>query len=138
LSNPDHVAVAKGGTYSIARWRERHFRRRERLDLSGAYLSGARLPSVDLAYDDLSGADLTSADLRRSNLVGANLRSAHLSRAQMAWSQLQRANMQGISLGRADLTGSDEGVEACSRTTINDPFTFGQWALRKGIADPGK
>ena len=73
MSNPDHVAVAKGGTYSIARWRERHFRRRERLDLSGAYLSGARLPSVDLAYDDLSGADLTSADLRRSNLTGANL-----------------------------------------------------------------
>ncbi|MCH7622107.1 MAG: pentapeptide repeat-containing protein, partial [Chloroflexi bacterium] len=106
MSNPDHVAVAKGGTYSIARWRERHFRRRERLDLSGAYLSGARLPSVDLAYDDLSGADLTSADLRRSNLTGANLRGAHLSRSQMAWSQLQHANMQGVSLGRADLTGS--------------------------------
>ncbi len=106
MSNPNHVAVAKGGTHSIARWRERHFRRRERLDLSGAYLSGARLPSVDLAYDDLSGADLTSADLRRSNLTGANLRGAHLSRSQMAWSQLQHANMQGVSLGRADLTGS--------------------------------
>ena len=69
-------------------------------------MSGARLPSVDLAYDDLTGIDLTSADLRRSNLAGVNLRSAHLSRSQMAWSQLQHANMQGISLGRADLTGS--------------------------------
>ena len=106
MSKPDHVAVAKDGTRSIARWRERHFRRRERLDLSGASLSGARLPSVDLAYDHLSGVDLTSADLRRSNLAGVNLRSAHLSRSQMAWSQLQRANMAGVSLGRADLTGS--------------------------------
>ena len=86
MANPDHVAVAKGGTHSIARWRERHFRRRERLDLAGASLSRTRLPSVDLAYDDLSGADLTSADLCRSNLTGANLRSAHLSRSQMAWS----------------------------------------------------
>ena len=106
MSKPDHVAVAKGGTRAIARWRERHFRRRERLDLSGASLSGSRLPSADLAYDDLSGADLTSVDLRRSNLAGANLRAAHLSRSQMAWSQLQYANMQGASLGRADLTGS--------------------------------
>ena len=126
MSNPDHVAVAKGGPHSIARWRERHFRRRERLDLSGAYLSGARLPSVDLAFDDLSGADLTSADLRRSNLAGANLRGAHLSRSQMAWSQLQQANMQGASLGRADLTGScmrEASLKGADLSYAELPFT---------------
>lgn len=106
MADPQHVDLAKRKTHAIARWREQHWRGRERLDLSGAYLSGARLPSADLSNDDLSGADLTGADLRRVDLSRANLRGAHLSRSSMGWANLRRADMQGVSLGRADLTGS--------------------------------
>lgn len=44
-----------------------------KLDLSGAYFSGA----------DFSGADLTGADLKRVNLTGADLNNAYLIRADL-------------------------------------------------------
>ena len=110
MADPRHVELAKKKTYAIARWREQHWRVREQLDLSGAYLSGVRLPSADLSQDDLSGVDLTGADLRRGDLSRANLRGAHLSRSSMGWANLRRANLQGASLGRADLTGCLQGA----------------------------
>ena len=63
MANPEHVALAKQRSPAIARWREQHWRGRVRLDLSRAYLSGAKLPDADLSRDNLSGVDLTSADL---------------------------------------------------------------------------
>ncbi len=90
----------------MARWREEHWRSRARLDLAGAYLSGARLRSADLAHDNLASIDLTSADLRRANLAGASLNSAYLSRASLAWANLTQAILYGAALNRADLSGA--------------------------------
>ena len=76
MANPEHVAVAKGRSFAIARWRARSFQTRAHLDLSGAYLSGLRMPGVDLSHDNLDQIDLTSADLppghlqRRSTAAG--------------------------------------------------------------------
>ena len=117
LADPAHVAIAKRRTFAIARWRAQFFERRARLNLAGAYLSGIRMPGVDLAYDDLDEIDLTSADLRHGNFAGAALRQAHLSRcnltravfteAQAAGASFIRSNLRGGNLDNADLRGAD-------------------------------
>ncbi len=117
MANPEHVAIARRRTFAIARWRAQFFQMRERMNLSGAYLSGIRMPGVDLAYDDLSEIDLTTADLRNGNFTGASLREAHLSRcnlnratftdAQAAGVSFIRSNLRGCNLDNADLRGAD-------------------------------
>ena len=67
-----------------------------RLDLSGAWLTWARLPSANL-----SGADLT-----RANLHHANLRCADLSRANLGGAYLQAAWLKDADLSGANI-GSD-------------------------------
>ena len=117
MANPEHVAVAKGRTYSVARWREAHYRSRAKLDLSQAVLSGIKMPGVDLSHDDLTGIDLTKSDLHNGRFAGSKLESAHLSRSNLSWADLAyanlrnvsliRSNLRGASLHRADLQGSD-------------------------------
>ncbi len=117
LADPAHVAIAKRRAFAIARWRAQFFERRARLNLAGAYLSGIRMPGVDLAYDDLDEIDLTSADLRHGNFAGATLRQAHLSRCnlaravftetQAAGASFIRSNLRGGNLDNADLRGAD-------------------------------
>ena len=136
MADPEHIALARSGANAIARWRELTFRSpntqvphyslqyrledraasenfepdyiygRPSLDLSGAMLSGVKLPAADLMHDNLSGADLTAANLHRANLSGANLHDAHLSRSNLANSSLLEAQMSGCSLARANLGGS--------------------------------
>ena len=117
MANPEHVAVVKGRTFAVARWRARFFQGRAHLDLSGAYLSGIRMPGVDLAFDDLTEIDLTRADLRNANFGGAWLRDAHLSRCNLNRASFAdshasgisfiRSNLQGGNLSGADLRGAD-------------------------------
>ena len=117
MANPDHVAVVKGRTFAVARWRARFFQGRAHLDLSGAYLSGIRMPGVDLAFDDLTEIDLTRSDLRNANFGGAWLREAHLSRCNLNRASFAdshasgisfiRSNLQGGNLSGADLRGAD-------------------------------
>ena len=117
MANPEHIAIARQRSFTVARWRARSFQSRPRLDLSGAYLSGIRLPGVDLAYDDLSQIDLTSADLRHANCAGARLRQAYLTRcnltranfadAQAAGAVFTRSNLRGANFNHADLRGAD-------------------------------
>ncbi len=139
MADPEHVAIAKSGPNAISRWREATFwvpneqpivyhlnyslgdrstgetfeqdfvHGRAKLDLSGAFLSGVRLPRADLAHDDLSRADLTGANLQYSRLMGANLQSAHISRANLSHTDLTLANMPGCTLIRSDLSSSHLG-----------------------------
>ena len=67
-----------------------------RLDLSGAWLTWARLPS----------ANLSNADLTRANLHHANLRCADLSRADLGGADLQAAWLKD-----ADLSGAHIGPD---------------------------
>ena len=136
MADPDHIAIAKSGPNAISRWRELTFwvpnenpivyslnyslgdrstgetfepefvHGRAKLDLSGGYLSGARLRRADLAHDDLSRADLTASDLRNARLAGANLQAAHMSRANLSNCDLTLASMANCSLIRADLSRS--------------------------------
>lgn len=133
MANPEHVALAKAGANAIARWRELNhvipnvgithtlnYRLEDRstsevfdpefvygrpkLDLSGAFLSRAKLAGADLAYDELNSVDLTSCNLRMAELQGANLHAAHLSRSNLAHAILTRANMSGCFLTRSNLS----------------------------------
>jgi len=135
LADPEHVMLAKSGANAIARWREvnhvipatpsRHTLNyqlgdraasetfepelvygRPKLDLSGAYLSRAKLGGADLAFDELNGVDLTSSNLRLAELQGANLNSAHLSRSNLSHAILTRANMARCVLIRSNLSRS--------------------------------
>lgn len=133
MANPEHVALAKAGANAIARWRElnhvipnvgithtlnyrledrstsevfdpEYVYGRPKLDLSGAFLSRARLAGADMAYDELNGVDLTSCNLRMAELQGSNLHAAHLSRSNLAHAILTRANMSGCYLTRSNLS----------------------------------
>ena len=136
MADPEHVSLARSGSNAIARWRELTFRSpndrvptfdlgyrledraasetftpefvygRPSLDLSGAFLSGIKLPSADLRHDDLSGADLTGVDLRMADLSGALLTGAHLFRANMPRANLAGSLMTGSSLCRAKLNSA--------------------------------
>ena len=136
MADPEHIAIAKSGPNAISRWRELTFlvpneqptiynltyslgdrsagetfekefiHGRAKLDLSGGYLSGVKLPRADLAHDDLSRADLTGCDLRYARMYGASLQSAHVSRANLSHADLTLANLAGCSLIRSDLSSS--------------------------------
>ena len=136
MADPEHIAIAKAGANAISRWREQTFwvpnenhivyslnyslgdrstgetfeqeyiHGRAKLDLSGGYLSGIRLPQADLAHDDLSRADLTGSNLRLARLSGANLQAASMSRANLSHADLTLANLTGCSLIRTDLSNS--------------------------------
>ena len=134
MANPDHVGLARSGPNAIARWRELTFRSlntrlprfdlgyrledraasetftpefvygRPTLDLSGAFLSGIKLPGADLRHDDMSEGDFTGCDFRMADLSGANLTGAHLFRASLPRVNLTGAQLVGCSLTRANLS----------------------------------
>ena len=136
MANPEHIAIAKSGSNAISRWRELTFlvpnespivyhlnyslgdrstgetferefiHGRAKLNLSGGYLSGIRLPGADLGHDDLSRADLTGCNLRHAHLYGASLQSAYVSRSNLSYADCTMANMTGCSLVRSDLSNS--------------------------------
>lgn len=149
MADPEHVAIAKAGPNAISRWREATFwvpneqpivyhlnyslgdrstgetfeqelvHGRAKLDLSGAFLSGVRLPRADLAHDDLSRADLTGVNLQYARLMGANLQSAHISRANLSHADMTLANMPGCSLIRSDLSSSHLGRALLSGANLS-------------------
>ena len=135
MANSEHVTLAKAGPNAIARWRElnhvipnvgvihklnyrledrstseifdpEYVYGRPKLDLSGAFLSRAKLAGADLAYDELNGVDLTNSNLRLAELQGANLHSAHLSRSNLSLAIFTRANMSACVLTRSNLSRS--------------------------------
>ena len=71
---------------------------KNKVDLSGAYLSGAYLRSADLSGAYLSGADLSGADLSGAYLSGAYLSGAYLSGAYLRSADLSGAYLSGAYL----------------------------------------
>ena len=74
--------------------------------LSGIYLSCARLRKAFLGDADLKGADLSNANLEGANLTIANLSNADLRFAELGNANLKGANLKGADLRYATLTGS--------------------------------
>ena len=136
MANSEHISLVRSGASAIATWREVNYmipnpskdefklsyrledrsthetfrpefvHGRAKLDLTGAFLSGIKLPGADLSYDDLAGCDLTGSNLRSADLFGCTLNSAVISRSNLSRITLTRANMVGCSLIRSDLSSS--------------------------------
>ena len=70
---------------------------RERLDLSGANLTGANLYRANLRGADLTEANLREADLSEVNLTVANLSGANLTGADLSGVYLNETT--GIDIG---------------------------------------
>ena len=79
--------------------------------VTGANLSGVRLPflracNAFLVSADLEGAKLPWANLSGAELRGANLKGANLQRAKLQYAELQGASLEGASLEGASLEGA--------------------------------
>jgi hypothetical protein len=79
----------------------------ERIDLSGANLSGAHLERAQLQWAPLERADLERAHLEGADLFGAHLEGADLFKAHLERAQLPLAHLEGALLDRAHLEGAD-------------------------------
>ncbi|ELZ35755.1 pentapeptide repeat-containing protein [Halorubrum distributum] len=76
-------------------------------DLSGANLTDATIPHVDLSGADLSAADLTGANLFRADFTNATLSGAILIEATLASAELANADLRGADLTDAQILGAD-------------------------------
>ena len=84
----------------------------QRLNLSGADLSGANLHkanliNTNLSEADLSGADLTNAQILQTNFTGANLTGADLSDTQVLSANFTDADLTDANLDGARLRGAN-------------------------------
>ena len=79
----------------------------ERIDLSGANLSGVHLERADLLGAHLSRADLSKAHLEGVDFAGAHLEGAHLQMAHLEDADLFVANLDGAQLYGAHLERAD-------------------------------
>ena len=76
---------------------------KNKVNLSGAYLSWANLSDANLRWANLTGVDLSGANLSRTDLSGANLSWANLDGANLSRANLYGANLSGADLIRANL-----------------------------------
>jgi hypothetical protein len=104
MANPEHLKILKQGVKVWNAWRKEH--ENERIDLSGANLSNAKLSPVDLSDANLNDAFLFGADLSRANLYDADLSGADLSEANLYSARLPGANLSGANLSGANLNGT--------------------------------
>jgi len=116
LAAPASEAASFKGT-NLAR--ARLFGRFNRMDFSGANLSGATLAPFNrtgfiehIWRTEFSGANLSNADLARADLTYAlfsfaNMRGANLSGAVLRKADLSRADLTGADLTGVDLSESD-------------------------------
>jgi Pentapeptide repeats (8 copies) len=130
------------------------------VDVSSAFLQGARLEhanllranfsAADLRGSNLSSADLTFANLGSANLRGSTLERASFSNADMKDADLVGSDLTGANLSHADLTSADlrfvnfSGVqwkEIKSMKSANiagikgAPEGFIRWALQNGAVE---
>ena len=75
MAQPYHIELMKRGARDVTEWRK-NLGGKERLDLSGADLSG-----MDLTEIDFTGGDLTGAVFDNANISGALFHDADLSGA---------------------------------------------------------
>ena len=99
-------------------------------DLSGADISLALLPEIDLSRANLSGANLSHLVLSGANFTGAQLDQAKFFQVDLSGAQLTRANLRaahlievnlgGANLVEADLTGAQLSEAEFSRANLSD------------------
>jgi uncharacterized protein YjbI with pentapeptide repeats len=88
-------------------WNKLESRVRDRLDLTGADLSNAKLNKLEMwGREDLAGANFSGSSLAGAQLWGAKLHNANFTGADLKKVEMARAQLQGANLAQADLTGA--------------------------------
>ena len=130
------------------------------VDVSSAFLQGARLEHANLLRSNFSSADLRNSDLAwcdftLANLNSVNLRDSRLDHARFANATLSDADLTGASLAGADLSGALLDSADLRNTDLRDakwqlirslnganiagvknpPAGFVAWALKNGAID---
>jgi hypothetical protein len=130
------------------------------VDVSSAFLQGARLEhanllranfnAADLRGSNMSFADLTYADLSSANFRGSNLQHASFSNADMKDADLVGSDLAGANLSHADLASADlrftnlsggqwkeiKSIKSANIAGIKSaPEGFIQWALQNGAVE---
>jgi uncharacterized protein YjbI with pentapeptide repeats len=110
MPNVDHLAALNRGPAAWNAWRKSSPNIKP--DLSGAYLHGRRLQSVDFRVSNLNGATLKDCDLSGANfteatLVEAVIRDCVLAGAILYRAILHRSDCRGAFLRWADLSRAD-------------------------------
>jgi uncharacterized protein YjbI with pentapeptide repeats len=76
------------------------------LNLQGAYLKAAEIPSCTLIGTNITRANLSEGNLRHTNLLRANLSGADLTGADLRGSILVQTDLTGTDLTGTNLTGA--------------------------------
>ncbi len=127
--NPHHLQAVKMGAAAVDDWRSEH--PADRLDLSGADLTGMNfsgwnlsrviLDNADLTGSSLKGADLSEGWARRTKFVNADLSDAALFRTSLAGADLSDANLSNTNMYRCILRDA----------ILNDGTNFnGAWTAK--------
>jgi hypothetical protein len=103
-----------------------HRPERQRIDLAGLHLTGARLGGANLTGAWLVDANLTGAWLVDANLTGAQLTRANLTRAMLGRANLTRAMLDHANLTRAML---DHANLTRAMLGANPPVVPPGWAI---------
>lgn len=102
MDKEEALKLLRGGKGRVAEWNRRRGEGEEIPDLSDAFLSGR-----DLGWINLSDAFLIGAKLDGDHLRGADFREADLSGASLRGADLIGADFTGVDLGAANLSGAD-------------------------------
>ena len=89
-------------------------------NLSEAYLNRANLTGADLSQANLSKVNLISGDLSEANLNGANLSQAYLHKADLSRASLIGANLRGGDLTQANLSRANLSEVTLSWANLNE------------------
>ena len=87
-------------------WNSIYFQERDRYDLRGADLRGAKLVEFDATSRDLTGAQFAGADLTVARLYGSTLHAADFANANLSSAHLEGCACEKASFVGADLTGA--------------------------------
>jgi uncharacterized protein YjbI with pentapeptide repeats len=116
MANEEQLAILKQGVKVWNEWREKNS---EKIDISGADLSGGNLGRADFSGVDLHKTNLSKANLRDAYFVSANLSGTILSEATLIGANFVSAAMYKTDFSKANLNFADFG-----RTELNMGVQF--------------
>jgi uncharacterized protein YjbI with pentapeptide repeats len=87
-------------------WSSMDYHVRNRIDLSGADLSGAKLDKLEMWGRKLKGANFAGSSLVEAEFWNGELPSADFSNANLKNARLENAVLNGVKFRKANLTGA--------------------------------
>ena len=131
MLNPAHLEVVRLGACAVDEWRRAN--PADRLQLSGADLSGRSFDGWNLSRAVLDGADLRGCSFRDADLSECWMRGADLRGSDMTRVVLHRSNLAGADARDADFTSAQMYRCVMREARFNDGTRFGGAHIAKVI-----